>query len=83
MFCANLTKTSSNHPLLICRNHIDISLYNRLIKETVWLDDKALAEIKRLFFRSKKRAFYIENLLHRLEQIRSQIDVPFLRHNFN
>ena len=79
MPCTILT----NHPLFACRKHLDTTLYTRLLKETDWLDDIALAEIKRLFFRSRKRTFYTENLLHRLEQIRPQINIPFLRFGFN
>ena len=79
MSCVHLTKTSTNHPLIVCKNHIDIALYNRLVEETDWLDDKALNEIKGLFFRSLKRTFFTENVLHRLEQIKPKTDIPFLR----
>jgi len=78
----NLTNESKSHPLSICEEHLDIDLFNELLEETNWLDEEALYEIQNLFLKSADRDFYTTNLLHRLSQIKSKIEMHTLRYDY-
>jgi len=78
----NLQRKNTPHTLSICKELINTNLYVSLLNDTTFLDVESLEEIKYLFLKSEDREKYTINLLHRLNKIRSKVEIETIRYDY-